>query len=50
MLKAIGIAAREKIESMSGRKVHLELRVKVLKGWKNNLGSLQRLGYDVRKI
>lgn len=47
-LKQIGIAARREIERMSGRKVHLELRVKVLKGWKNNPRTLRNLGYHVK--
>ena len=33
MLKKIGSAARMEIEAMSGRKVFLELRVKVDKDW-----------------
>jgi GTP-binding protein Era len=48
MLKAIGSAAREQIESMSGRKVFLELRVKVLKDWRNNASALQRFGYNLK--
>jgi GTP-binding protein Era len=49
MLKQIGIAARKKIEDMSSRSVHLELRVKVLRGWKNDPRALQRLGYQAGK-
>ncbi|MBN2147093.1 MAG: GTPase Era [Anaerolineales bacterium] len=36
MLKKIGIAARQEIESMSGRKVFLSLRVKVRQDWRND--------------
>jgi GTP-binding protein Era len=45
MVKQIGIQAREEIEEMSGRKIHLDLRVKVLKGWRNDIAALKRLGY-----
>jgi GTP-binding protein Era len=45
MLRQIGIDARREIEEMSGRKVYLDLRVKVLKGWRNDIASLKRLGY-----
>jgi GTP-binding protein Era len=45
MLREIGTTARKEIEAMSGRKVYLELRVKVLPKWRNNPNSLERLGY-----
>jgi GTP-binding protein Era len=45
MLKAIGSTARNEIESMSGRKVYLELRVKVNKNWRNDPFVLKLLGY-----
>lgn len=45
MLKSIGSAARKEIETMGGRPVFLELRVKVLKDWRNDENALQRLGY-----
>ncbi|HSB03477.1 MAG TPA: GTPase Era, partial [Anaerolineales bacterium] len=35
MLKQIGSSARKEIEEMGGRPVYLELRVKVLKDWRN---------------
>ena len=44
MLKAIGASARQEIEKMSGRKVYLELRVKVQKNWRNNEDALRLLG------
>lgn len=47
MIKKIGIMARREIEAMSGRKVYLELRVKVLKNWRNNPAYLKRLGYKL---
>ncbi len=46
MIRKIGTQARKKIEEMSGRKVFLELRVKLLKGWRNDIAALRRLGYD----
>jgi len=49
MLKKIGSAARKEIEAMSGRKVFLELRVKVLKDWRNNEAYLNRFGYRLKK-
>jgi GTP-binding protein Era len=49
MLKAIGSAARKEIEEMGGRPVFLELRVKVLKDWRNDENALQRLGYRKKK-
>jgi GTP-binding protein Era len=45
MLKKIGAEARRKIEEMSGRKLFLQLRVKVLPGWRNREDELRRLGY-----
>jgi len=49
MMKSIGSAARKEIEDMGGRKVFLELRVKVLKDWRNDEGAMQRLGYRMGK-
>ena len=46
MLKKIGIAARQKIEAMSGRKVFLRLRVKVRKNWRNDEGALRLFGFS----
>jgi GTP-binding protein Era len=48
MLKKIGSAARKQIESMSGRKVFLELRVKVDKDWRDDENALRRLGYKIK--
>ena len=48
MLKKIGSAARMEIEAMSGRKVFLELRVKVDKDWRDDENALRRLGYKVK--
>jgi GTP-binding protein Era len=49
MLKTIGSAARAEIESMGGRRVFLELRVKVLKDWRNDEEWLRRFGYKLSK-
>lgn len=49
MLKQIGVTARQEIEAMSGRKVFLELRVKVLKDWRNDDAALRRLGYKIKQ-
>ena len=45
MLKKIGTMARQEIEAMSGRKIFLELRVKVAKNWRNDKDQLNRFGY-----
>ncbi|MBI9045463.1 MAG: GTPase Era [Anaerolineaceae bacterium] len=49
MLKQIGSTARGEIEAMSGRKVYLELRVKVNKNWRNDPDALSLLGYTINK-
>jgi GTPase len=49
MLKKIGSAARKEIESMSGRKVFLELRVKLSKNWRDDEDALRRFGYKIKK-
>jgi GTP-binding protein Era len=45
MLKSIGTAARKEIEAMSGRKVYLQLKVKVRKNWRNDNKVLRQFGY-----
>ncbi|HMD90038.1 MAG TPA: GTPase Era [Anaerolineaceae bacterium] len=49
MLKKIGSSARKEIENMSGRKVFLEIRVKVSKNWRDDTDSLRMLGYVQQK-
>ena len=49
MMKRIGTAARKEIEEMSGRKVFLELRVKVLKDWRKDEKAMRRFGYKIKK-
>lgn len=47
MIKQIGITARQAIEAMTGRKVYLDLRVKVQKNWRNDPAFLRRFGFPV---
>ncbi len=49
MLKKIGSTARGEIEAVSGRKVFLELRVKVEKDWRDDENILHRFGYKIKK-
>lgn len=49
MLKKIGSSARQEIETMSGRKVFLQLRVKVAKDWRNDENMLNRFGFKLKK-
>ncbi|MBA3072319.1 MAG: GTPase Era [Anaerolineae bacterium] len=49
MIKKIGMRARQEIESMSGRKVYLDLHVKVNKNWRNSADALKLLGFAGRK-
>mgnify|MGYP001554086261 CR=1 FL=1 len=44
-LKQIGIDARQKIEEMTGRKIFLEVRVKVRKNWRDDEAALSLFGY-----
>jgi GTPase len=46
MVKSIGTAARREIEATLGRRVHLDLRVRVRKGWRRDEGLLDRLGIE----
>jgi GTP-binding protein Era len=46
MVKAVGIAARKEIEQLLGRRVHLDLRVRVRKGWRRDEALLDRLGIE----
>lgn len=44
-IKSIGTAARKEIEEFLGRRVFLELRVKVNEDWRRNEIKLRRLGF-----
>jgi GTP-binding protein Era len=46
MVKAIGTAARKEIAVALGRQVHLDLSVRVRKGWRRDEGLLDRLGIE----
>jgi GTP-binding protein Era len=46
MVKAVGSAARREIEAMLGRRVHLELQVRVRRGWRRDEALLDRLGIE----
>jgi GTP-binding protein Era len=46
MIKEIGAMARQEIETMSGRKVFLELRVKVKSGWRDDENALKQFGFQ----
>jgi GTP-binding protein Era len=46
MVKAVGTAARGEIEELLGRRVHLDLRVRVRKGWRRDEALLDRLGIE----
>lgn len=44
-LKEIGTRAREQMQSLFGKRVHVSLWVKVRKGWADNARMLQSIGY-----
>ena len=46
MVRSIGTAARGQIEALIGRRVHLDLVVRVRKGWRRDEALLDRLGID----
>ena len=46
MVRAIGSAARRELEALTGRRVHLDLSVRVRKGWRRDDALLDRLGID----
>lgn len=45
-IKRIGINARKKIESLSGKKAYLDLLVSVKKGWTKDKNFLKEMGYE----
>ena len=45
MLKRVGTAARIELEKFIGKKVFLQLHVKVDEGWRNSSRQLKRFGY-----
>ena len=44
-LKKVGVGARKKLQDFFGKKIHLELFVKVNKDWRSNKQQLKRFGY-----
>jgi GTP-binding protein Era len=44
-LREVGTRARREIQALLGRRVHLDLRVKVAKDWQRDPKQLQRLGF-----
>jgi GTPase len=46
MIKSVGTAARKEIERSLGRRVHLDLSVRVRKGWRRDEALLDRLGIE----
>ena len=46
-IRELGSRARAKIERFVDRRVYLDLRVKVLAGWRRKRGHLRRLGFAV---
>ncbi|MEO0262261.1 MAG: GTPase Era [candidate division WOR-3 bacterium] len=44
-IKKLGIAARKDIEGFLGKKVYLDLWVKVKEGWREDKGFLREIGY-----
>jgi GTP-binding protein Era len=46
MIRAIGTAARKELEREVGNKVHLDLAVRVRRGWRGDEALLDRLGFD----
>ncbi|MBW3607059.1 MAG: GTPase Era [Actinobacteria bacterium] len=46
MIKAIGTAARRELERQLGVQVHLDLAVRVRRGWRGDDGLLDRLGIE----
>jgi len=45
-LKRVGVESRKDLENFFGKKVHLELYVKVNKNWRSNQRQLKRFGYN----
>jgi GTPase len=46
MVRAVGTAARKEIERLLDRRVHLDVNVRVRKGWRRDEGLLDRLGIE----
>ena len=46
MVRDVGTAARREIEELTGQRMHLDLSVRVRRGWRGDDGLLDRLGID----
>jgi GTP-binding protein Era len=46
MVRAVGTAGRAEIEALTGRRVHLDLSVRVRRGWRADDALLDRLGIE----
>ena len=46
-LKKVGMGARKDLASFFGKKIHIELYVKVEKNWRSNSQQLKRFGYQL---
>lgn len=46
-IRALGTAARKKIETLIGENVYLDLWVKVLQNWRKDVAALRRFGYTL---
>jgi GTP-binding protein Era len=46
-LKYVGTAARKDLETVFGKRFHLQTRVKVKENWSDNARALRQLGYEV---
>lgn len=46
VLKTVGTAARRELEDLIGKKVNLQLWVKVKEGWSDSVTALRRFGYS----
>ncbi|MEA2428285.1 MAG: GTPase [Thermoleophilaceae bacterium] len=46
MVRAIGTSARQEIEALAGRQVHLDLSIRVRPGWRRDEALLDRLGIE----
>jgi GTP-binding protein Era len=46
MVRAVGSSAREEIEALEGRRVHLDLSIRVRRGWRRDEALLDRLGIE----
>ena len=45
-LKKVGVGARKSLQDFFGKKIHLDLFVKVSKNWRSNAKQLKRFGYN----